>query len=83
MATLMLENGADIRFIQGMLSHACLTTAQIYTQVSIRQLKAIHAVTHPGKLPESVKRRLEEDPEPTVEDLLAQLELEAEEDPED
>ncbi|WP_316410976.1 tyrosine-type recombinase/integrase [Mesoterricola sediminis] len=83
MATLMLENGADIRFIQGMLSHACLTTTQIYTQVSIRQLKAIHAATHPGKLPESVKRRQEEDPEPTAEDLLAQLELEAEESPED
>lgn len=83
MATLMLENGADIRFIQAMLGHACLTTTQIYTQVSIRQLKAIHAATHPGKLPEGVKRRLEEETEPTAEDLLAQLEWEAEEDGED
>lgn len=79
MATLMLENGADIRFIQAMLGHACLTTTQIYTQVSIRQLKAIHTATHPGRLPESVRRKLEEEPEPTAEDLLAQLELEAEE----
>jgi integrase/recombinase XerD len=48
MATLMLEGGADIRFIQQMLGHARLTSTEIYTQVSIRALKAIHAATHPG-----------------------------------
>ncbi len=48
MATLMLEGGADIRFIQQMLGHARLDTTQIYTQVSIRQLMVIHAATHPG-----------------------------------
>jgi integrase/recombinase XerD len=48
MATLMLENGADIRFIQQMLGHAKLDTTQIYTQVSIRKLKEIHSFTHPG-----------------------------------
>ena len=46
--TLMLEGGADIRFIQQMLDHAELTTTQIYTQVSLRKLAAIHAATHPG-----------------------------------
>lgn len=50
MATLMLENGADIRFIQQMLGHAELSTTQIYTQVSIRKLKEIHSLTHPAKL---------------------------------
>ena len=50
MATLMLENGADIRFIQAMLGHARLETTQIYTQVSITKLKEIHTATHPAKL---------------------------------
>jgi len=49
-ATLMLENGADIRFIQQLLGHAKLETTQIYTQVSIRKLKEIHAATHPARV---------------------------------
>jgi integrase/recombinase XerD len=48
MATLMLENGADIRFIQQMLGHANLNTTEIYTSVSIRKLQQIHAATHPA-----------------------------------
>lgn len=50
MATLMLEGGADIRFIQAMLGHAELSTTQIYTQVAIRQLQQVHAMTHPGAI---------------------------------
>lgn len=49
MATLMLENGADIRYIQAILGHATLETTQIYTQVSISKLKEIHTATHPAK----------------------------------
>jgi integrase/recombinase XerD len=49
MATLMLENGADIRYIQAILGHADLSTTQIYTQVAIKKLKAVHTLTHPGK----------------------------------
>jgi integrase/recombinase XerD len=49
MATLMLENGADIRFIQAMLGHADLKTTEIYTQVSIRAPKVVHTATHPAK----------------------------------
>ena len=48
MATQMLSNGADIRYIQEMLGHAQLNTTQIYTRVSIEKLKAIHAATHPA-----------------------------------
>ena len=65
MATHMLENGADTRFIQAMLGHANLTTTQIYTHVSIRKLQEIHTATHPAKLE-------------SKEDLLAQLQLENE-----
>ena len=50
MATLMLENGADIRFLQAMLGHVKLETTQIYTQVSIRKLKEIHTATHPARM---------------------------------
>jgi integrase/recombinase XerD len=50
-ATHMLENGADIRYIQEMLGHANLATTEIYTHVSIDKLQKIHAATHPaGKL---------------------------------
>ena len=49
MATLMLENGADVRFIQAMLGHADLKTTELYTQVSIKALKAVHTATHPAK----------------------------------
>jgi integrase/recombinase XerD len=48
MATLMLEGGADIRYIQAMLGHAQLVTTQIYTHVAIGTLQAVHAATHPG-----------------------------------
>ena len=50
MATLMLEGGADTRFIQAMLGHADLNTTQIYTHVAIRQLQEIHRATHPAQL---------------------------------
>jgi integrase/recombinase XerD len=55
MATLLLENGADIRFIQAMLGHASLSTTQIYTQVSVGQLKAIHTALHPARLPKAAE----------------------------
>jgi integrase/recombinase XerD len=48
MATLMLEGGADIRFIQAMLGHASIISTEIYTQVAIRKLKEVYELTHPG-----------------------------------
>jgi integrase/recombinase XerD len=59
MATLMLEGGADIRHVQEMLGHADIKTTQVYTQVSIQKLKAIHSATHPAAKLE----RHEHDPE--------------------
>jgi integrase/recombinase XerD len=49
MATRMLENGAEIRFIQAMLGHAEISTTQIDTQVAIKKLQEIHDATHPTK----------------------------------
>lgn len=49
MATQMLENGADLRWIQAMLGHASVESTQIYTQVSVRALQAVHASTHPAE----------------------------------
>ena len=49
MATHMLENGAELRFIQAMLGHADYRATQVYTHVSIRKLQEIHAPTHPAK----------------------------------
>ncbi len=48
MATLMLEGGADVRYVQAMLGHAELSSTQVYTHVSIRALQAVHTATHPG-----------------------------------
>jgi integrase/recombinase XerD len=50
MATLMLEGGADIRYIQEMLGHEELRSTQIYTRVAVRALKKVHSATHPARL---------------------------------
>lgn len=55
MATQMLENGADPRWIQAMLGHRSVESTQLYTQVSIKALQAVHASTHPAEQRESKK----------------------------
>ena len=47
-ATLMLEGGADIRYIQELLGHRDLETTEIYTHVTIDKLQKVHRLTHPG-----------------------------------
>jgi len=55
-ATHMLEDGADIRFIQQLLGHEKLDTTAIYTEVSIKQLQEVHARCHPSsRLENTVK----------------------------
>lgn len=49
LATGMLDNGADVRFVQELLGHQQLSTTQIYTHVAIGKLKAVHRATAPGQ----------------------------------
>jgi integrase/recombinase XerD len=47
-ATHMLQQGADIRYIQKLLGHKYLSTTQAYTKVMPVDLKKTHNKTHPG-----------------------------------
>lgn len=46
-ATLLLEGGADTRYVQEFLGHKDITTTARYTRVTIDHLKRAHAKTHP------------------------------------
>ena len=46
-ATLMLRNKANVRHIQELLGHASLDSTQVYTSVSITDLKEVHRRCHP------------------------------------
>ncbi len=48
-ATHMLKNGAPVRHLQEMLGHESLESTQIYTRVTISDLKAIHEKYHPSE----------------------------------
>jgi len=46
--THMLRNGAPVRHLQQMLGHESLESTQVYTHVTINDLKKVHAKYHPG-----------------------------------
>jgi integrase/recombinase XerD len=48
-ATHLVQQGADIRYVQELLGHSRLSTTQIYTKVMPKEVKQMHETYHPGK----------------------------------
>jgi len=54
-ATHLVQGGADIRHVQKLLGHKCITTTTVYTRVAIADLRAVFSRSHPRSQPSAIK----------------------------
>ncbi len=45
-ATHLIQNGADIRFVQQFLGHENISTTEIYTHLDMRDIRAVYEIIH-------------------------------------
>jgi len=53
-ATHLLNNGANLRLVQELLGHVSASTTQLYTRVTLTEVKQTHAFLHPRSADQSL-----------------------------
>ena len=72
-ATLLIENGVDIRMVQRLLGHASIATTELYTHVTDQALEATLARADILAYLEPTRRQIRETPKLTSEEIFSAL----------